>query len=74
MWIIEVMEKIVNGILEKIVSGIVDKVSSIIDDVFKVAEQVVQGDFVTRVADYSYKLGMAILIFLAILTENLSMR
>lgn len=66
MWIIEIMEKIVNSIIEKIVSGIVDKVSVIIDDIFKVAGQVVQGNFVTNIADYSYKLGISILIFLAI--------
>ena len=66
MWIIEIMEKIVSNIVSSIVEGIVDTVSGILDDVFKVAEKVIEGNFVTNIANYSYKLGIALLIFLAV--------
>ena len=66
MWILEIIQKAFLGFITDWISGVIDSFTSFLDNVFIVSSQVVKGDFVTRVTSYSLKLGVAILVFLAI--------
>ena len=66
MWILEIIQKAFLGFITDWISGVIDSFTSFLDNVFIVSSQVVKGDFATRVTSYSLKLGMAILVFLAI--------
>ena len=66
MWILEIIQKAFLGFITDWISGVIDSFTSFLDNVFIVSSQVVKGDFVIRVTSYSLKLGVAILVFLAI--------
>lgn len=66
MWIIEIIQQAFLGFITDWLSGLVDSFTSFLDNIFIVSSQVVKGDFVTKVTSYSLKLGIAILIFLAL--------
>ena len=66
MWIIDIIQQAFLGFLTDWLSGLVDSFTSFLDNIFIVSSQVVKGDFVSRVSSYSLKLGIALLIFLAL--------
>lgn len=65
-WIQQIIFNMITEALTQFVSGIVDKFSSVLNNVFIIAQKVVQGDFVTKITDYTFKLAISILIFMAI--------
>lgn len=66
MWLIKVIFQMIIQMMTEFLNGVVDVFSKILDNVFVLTSEVVKGDFVGKVSSYSYKLGVAILIFLAI--------
>lgn len=66
MWIVDIIQEAFLGFITDWLSGLVDSFTSFLDNVFIVSSQVVKGEFVSNVSSYSLKLGIAILIFLAL--------
>lgn len=65
-WIVDIILKCILGIFSDILAGIVDVFTEILNNIFIVAQRIVQGDFVQNVTNYSLKLALSILTFLAI--------
>lgn len=65
-WIVDIILSAILKVITEFISGIIDKFSKLLNDVFVIAEEVVQGDFVSKLTNYSFKLAISILIFLAI--------
>lgn len=66
MWIIDIIQQAFLGFITDWLSGLVDSFTSFLDNIFIVSSEVVKGEFVSSVTSYSLKLGIAVLVFLAI--------
>lgn len=66
MWILNIIQEAFLGFITDWLSGLVDSFTSFLDNIFIVSSQVVKGEFVSRISSYSLKLGIAILIMLAL--------
>lgn len=67
MWIIEIIQEAFLKFIVNIVMGMVDTFTNLLDNIFVVSNQVVNGGFVSSITNYSLKLAIAILILLSIM-------
>ncbi|GEM_PF-2965081 len=62
--------KLVMGLIIEIfgefIMGLIDKFTAMLNNVFVLTAEVVKSDFVSKITNYSLKLGMALLIFMAV--------
>lgn len=65
-WVIDLGLKILSKMITEILSAFIDKFSEMLNDIFIVSERIVQGDFVSKITDYTFRLSIAILTFQAI--------
>lgn len=65
-WVIDLILKSILKALTEFLSGVVDTLSEILDNIFKISQMIVQGDFVSTITNYCFKLGLALLTFFAI--------
>lgn len=66
MWINEVIKDSIIDILVDFFNGVIDGLSELINNIFILASKTVEGSVVSNVSSYSLKLGISILVFLAI--------
>lgn len=66
MWIKEVIKKASVDILIEFFNGVIDGLSELVNNIFILASKTVEGSVVSTVSNYSLKLAISILVFLAI--------
>lgn len=66
MWIVETLQKAIVQLIVDWIVGVIDKFTSFLNNVFILSSKIVESDYVSNISAYTYKLGIAFLVFSAL--------